>query len=469
LPEAGPFASGRDFAGVRTLSDSRTTGPRIVEDATCLGCACLCDDIDVVVDGDRIVEARQACEKGLGWYSSSTLTSGPGPTVGGVPVSLEQALDRAYEILRAARSPIVLGLEFSSIEAQRVVVAIADRIRAFVSVPWGEKSCAASRQRVGTVGATLGEIRDRADVIVYDTAFWPGLYPRFTERFVEPPGRFIPEGRAGRTIIQLRDDVSPDLTAFYGASAPDITVTFHAAQGYAVLRALLCGQTLDPELVEREVGSTLAEMEGLAERLKSARYGVMIMEPYTGWAAEEECVLSTVAELNRFTRFVAINLKSGYYNTTGAEAVLTWQAGAGGDVDFSLGYPRYLPDERYAGRRESVSADAALLVGDMDDLGRGAYSPASLAPIPRVIIASYTSAASLEYRSENEFADAEVVIPTAEFGIDEGGTVGRFDGVMLPVRRLLSGSRPSQAEVLRMLDERFRSGPACSSGQGPDR
>ena len=34
--------------------------PRILADVACLGCGCVCDDIELVVESDQIVEARRA-------------------------------------------------------------------------------------------------------------------------------------------------------------------------------------------------------------------------------------------------------------------------------------------------------------------------------------------------------------------------------------------------------------------------
>ena len=51
----------------------------IVEDATCTFCGCLCDDIALSVDGDRITEAGNACA--LGKHGSSVNASSKGRLV----------------------------------------------------------------------------------------------------------------------------------------------------------------------------------------------------------------------------------------------------------------------------------------------------------------------------------------------------------------------------------------------------
>ena len=44
-------------------TDSKTE-LKIVEDATCTFCGCVCDDIILKVEGDRITEAKNACVLG---------------------------------------------------------------------------------------------------------------------------------------------------------------------------------------------------------------------------------------------------------------------------------------------------------------------------------------------------------------------------------------------------------------------
>ncbi len=41
---------------------------KIVEDATCTFCGCVCDDIELHVDGHKIVKAKRACVLGTAWF-----------------------------------------------------------------------------------------------------------------------------------------------------------------------------------------------------------------------------------------------------------------------------------------------------------------------------------------------------------------------------------------------------------------
>ena len=50
---------------------------KIVKDATCTFCGCVCDDIDLTVDGHRIVEADRACVLGKGWFLNHDIEDRP--------------------------------------------------------------------------------------------------------------------------------------------------------------------------------------------------------------------------------------------------------------------------------------------------------------------------------------------------------------------------------------------------------
>ena len=50
---------------------------KVVTDATCTFCGCVCDDIDLTVDGDQIVKAKRACILGKAWFLNHTADDRP--------------------------------------------------------------------------------------------------------------------------------------------------------------------------------------------------------------------------------------------------------------------------------------------------------------------------------------------------------------------------------------------------------
>src|SRR3989449_11567184 len=122
---------------------------RVVEHATCLGCGCACDDIAVVVDGDRIAEARNTCALGRAWFADGSV---PRETrSGGKGVAPDVALADAAKLLGRAERPLISLAPEISCETQRAAVAVADRLGALLDSPTAEVAAGilASQRRGG--------------------------------------------------------------------------------------------------------------------------------------------------------------------------------------------------------------------------------------------------------------------------------------------------------------------------------
>src|SRR5436190_11764916 len=94
-----------------------------VADATCMGCGCVCDDIDLTPAGPT-----RTCPLGDVWFAERGGDRPPVARVDGRTVSVDEAVDAAAAILREARAPLVYGLGQTSCEAQRRAVALAEAI-----------------------------------------------------------------------------------------------------------------------------------------------------------------------------------------------------------------------------------------------------------------------------------------------------------------------------------------------------
>ena len=72
----------------------------VVKDATCTFCGCVCDDIELHADGDRIVKAKNACSLGESWFKHHTAErSYPDALIDGKPATLDDAIEAAAELL----------------------------------------------------------------------------------------------------------------------------------------------------------------------------------------------------------------------------------------------------------------------------------------------------------------------------------------------------------------------------------
>ncbi len=51
---------------------SSTGQVHVVENSTCTFCGCVCDDIELHAEGDRITKAKNACSLGKAWFLNHT-------------------------------------------------------------------------------------------------------------------------------------------------------------------------------------------------------------------------------------------------------------------------------------------------------------------------------------------------------------------------------------------------------------
>jgi len=101
----------------------------VVKNATCTFCGCVCDDIELHADEERIVKAKNACSLGEAWFKHHTAERVfPEALIDGRPASLDDAVAAAADYLHRADMPLVYGLSNITCEAQREAVALAELI-----------------------------------------------------------------------------------------------------------------------------------------------------------------------------------------------------------------------------------------------------------------------------------------------------------------------------------------------------
>ena len=408
------------------------TGPRTVASVTCLGCGCACDDLEVQVREGRIVDISPSCPVGRGWFGDGSVPDAI--TRGGSAATLDQAIAEAARVLAAAagRTTVYVGPDLST-RAQCAALAIADLLRARVDTATSRPAATGllAAQRRGRAAATLGEIRNRADVVL----FWavdPGArHPRFFSRFIDAAGTHVPAGRAGRRVVSVT--VGSDR----GPPGGDLELTLSTAEEITAL-SVMRATVLDHPL--GELPADLQQAASAAALLKEAKYAVIVHEAEPGGEQPDplraEGLIALAQALNGPTRAALSTLRSGG-NRSGAELALTWQTGYPMAVDFSKGFPRYTPERRALDR--PAEAAAVLVAGTSTELSPEVA--AALGRTPVVVIGPRAS--------QTPFA-TRVAIDTGVAGIHEGGTAYRTDDIPLPLRPPLPGAR-SAAEMLHTL------------------
>jgi formylmethanofuran dehydrogenase subunit B len=99
----------------------------VVKNATCTFCGCVCDDIELHAEGERIVKTKNACSLGESWFRNHTAERlFPDALIDGKPATVDAAIEAAAEYLYQANMPLVYGLSNVTCEAQREAVALAE-------------------------------------------------------------------------------------------------------------------------------------------------------------------------------------------------------------------------------------------------------------------------------------------------------------------------------------------------------
>ncbi len=386
----------------------------------CLGCGCTCDDILVTVAQGRITAADRACQLGRTW-----LGDGQVPVrirADGVEAGLEAALSRAAELLRDSPALVYLAPGLST-EAQRAAIALADVAGARLDSVTSDTAAPSilAGQRRGRATATLGEIRHRADLIV----FWgvdPGeRYSRYRERYTNPAATVI--------AVDVGDGRGP-ADAAERVRVPEGT----EAAALGMMRAVIMGRALASE-------ASLAPALALAGRMTQARYVAIVHDAEPAPSADPqraEGLIGLAQALNISTRCALSSLRGGG-NRSGADSALTWQTGYPFAVDFTLGTPRYRPEEPAS--EVAAQVRTVLIAGDAHELPPAVAE--RLAGRSVVLIGPRASEAPFP---------GEVAIDTGVAGIHESGTAYRLDDVPLPLTAPLEHPR-SAATVLERLGQ----------------
>ncbi len=426
------------------------------DNVVCSFCGCDCDDISVVVEDGRIIQAKNACVLGRAWFLSHGAPSSlPVARIDGKPASLEQGVEAAARLLAAARYPLIYGLSSTCCEAQRKSVAMAELLGGCIdcctSVCHGPSGIAL--QGVGEPTCTLGEVKNRADLVVYWGSNPGESHPRHMARYaVTPKGMFVPEGRKGRTVVLV------DVRRTASARAADIFLQIRPGKDYEALwalQALVNGRKLENASVE-SLGLPVEELTDLAERMMRCKFGVLFigqgLTQTRGKHFNTTAAFLLARVLNRHTKFALMPMR-GHGNVTGVDNVMGWQTGYPFGVNFSLGYPRFNPGEYTAvdvlARGE---ADAAVVVASDPVATLPGKAARRLAEIPTVALDTHESETT---------RIAKVAFATATAGIHVEGTVYRMDSIPIRLRKVLSSDRPSDEEVLSRLLERVKELKAC--------
>ncbi len=404
--------------------------------AICTGCSLLCQDIEADVSDGRLSKAKNLCRKGHGHFQAS-FSERTFPMIGGKQVDLNQAIARAAEILRSAKSPLLLGWSNSTLEAQRVGISLAEKLGATIddTSTFCQDSLMESILSGNLPSSTLDDVRNYADTSIFWGADPSNSHPRHLSRF-----SYYPRGEKRQKSYEeertcLVVDVRMSATA---ALCKENLYRVSPGGDAEFIEAII--SVLEGKIPRVGDKKKMIELGGL---LKKTEWGAIFPGPGLVYSLQGnmEILERLLARLNEITVFKVVPMV-GHFNTRGFYELLREKTGHVNRVSFKGGEIAHGPEQSVM--TAAKSCDAALIVGS-DPLSSLPFGTAqALARLPIIAIDPHRSLTT---------DAAEVVIPSAISGLEAGGTAVRTDGVKIEFEPIIEAGIPADEQILKRIME----------------
>ncbi|WP_085315726.1 molybdopterin-binding domain-containing protein [Derxia lacustris] len=435
---------------------------RAARDWTCPFCSLLCDGLALApADAAWTLEGSD-CPRALAalrHFAPAAKPCTPACLIDGQPASLDAAIAAAAERLARWKLPLYGGLA-TDVAGARALYRLLNRSGGVADHANGEALATGLRalQDRGAFYTTLAEIKAHADLIVCLGTRPDDHYPEFFARCgADAPGAFVETREVVAVALPAEQGSAP--IAARGASIVPVATGADLHATVAALTALCAGRKL-----ARPADPALA---ALAERLRAARYAVLVWEP--GSVARHgslvaEAVLQCVATLNAKGRAAAFALGGSEGGYTVQQA-FTWMSGLPLRTALRAGRLDHDP-LRHGGNRllADDAVDGVLWVssfGPTPALPGAAAAPAVIdtrateppdpvPPLPAIVLGHPAQAGALADRSDCVF------IPVATPGIGAPGHLFRTEGsVLIPLAAIDADGLPTVADVAARIAAAF--------------
>jgi len=401
------------------------------------------DDLVIQVEGVSLKVVKNGCAVNTPAFELAITDTSP--RVDGKEVRLDVAVAKAAALLKNTNQPTIGGCA-TDVNGMRALLALADRSGAVVDNMnfTGARNNFLALQDSGWMNTTLAEVKNRCDLLLVVGIDLESFSPRFFERYLWNEESMFLADTGKREVIYLGKAPSGNAsTSPCGQKAqvfecanedlPDVV---------AVLRALVKG---NPIRVDSVGGVAVADLQGIADKLKAASYSVVT------WAAgalayrQAELTVQTLSEMvkdvnNQNTRSSGLPL-GGKEGDQTANQVCGWTTGYPARTRFSSGFPEYDP---YLN-----DTNALLANGETDALvWVQAFNAKAVPPttnLPTIVVG----------RSGMTFAkEPDVFIPVGTPGIDHAGHAYRMDNVVaIRLKKLRDSGLPSTFDVLNAIEQ----------------
>lgn len=403
--------------------------------AVCTGCSLLCEDIEVALKTGGFDKVKNLCRKGYSHFQAMW-TERTRPMADGQEVTLDQAIGRAAEILKGAKHPLLYGWSNSTLEAQKIGIDLAEKLGATIDDTSSFcQGLLMERVLTGRIpSCTLDDVRNFADVSVFWGADPANSHPRHLSRFAYYPRgskrqKSYEEERT-MIVVDVRRSSTAELCDLFFRVPPGGDPEFMAA-----VTAVLDGKI--PRVGDKK------RMIELGTVLKKAEFGAVFPGLGLVYSLGENMDLldGLVERLNQIAPFKVIPMV-GHYNMRGFNQLMLDRTGFINRVSFAGEKASHGPENSVV--EAAKSCDAALVIGS-DPLSALPFGTArALSKVPLIAIDPHRTLTT---------DAASVVIPSAMYGLEAGGSALRMDGVRIEFQPFVESDLLSDEEILMRIME----------------
>ena len=408
--------------------------------AICTGCSLLCEDIVASFENGSLKHAKNLCRKGHGHFLAA-FTERMRPMIDGEQVAIDKAIERAAEILKSAKSPLLYGWSNCTEEAQSAGMALAMKLGATgeVTIAGTSSFCEGilmERVLSGKIAScTLDDVRNYADTSIFWGSDPSSSHPRHLSRF-----SYYPRGEKRQRsyeeertciVVDVRKSPTAQLCSNYYFRLPP----GGDAQFMEAILAVLDGKI--PKVADKK------KMIELATVLKKTEWGAIFPGPGLIYSLQDKMDLfeQLLGRLNEITSFKVVPMV-GDCNARGFDELLFEKTGHASSVSFKGGSAAYGPEHSVLAA--SKKCDAVLAIGSdpLSDLPSAAARALAHQPI-----------IAIDPRRSLTTDAAKVIIPSALTGLEAGGTAVRMDGVKIKFEPVINSELLTDEQILARIME----------------
>ncbi|MDQ1261533.1 MAG: formylmethanofuran dehydrogenase subunit [Euryarchaeota archaeon] len=404
--------------------------------AICTGCSLLCEDIVATFENGALLHEKNLCRKGHGHFQAA-FTERTLPMIDGEQVTLDRAIAKAAEILKSAKSPLLYGWSNSTLEAQAAGIKLAEKMGATIDDTSSFcQGILMERILSGKIPTcTLDDVRNYADTSIFWGSDPSSSHPRHLSRF-----SYYPRGEKRQKsyeeertciVVDVRKSATARLCSnYYFRVAPGGDAQFIEA-----ILAVLDGKI--PKVGDKK------KMIELSSVLKKTEWGAIFPGLGMIYSLQDNMELfeRLLAKLNEVTTFKVIPMV-GHYNMRGFNEQMREKTGFINRVSFQSGAPAHGPEHSVIAAAKRC--DAALVIGS---------DPLSALPFATARALARQPLIAIDPRRSLTTDAAKVVIPSALYGLEAGGTAVRMDGVKIKFEPIMKSELLSDEQILTRIME----------------